>query len=559
MIDATSASATDSAAPLDLLARIGAGETLPCGMHTPRVMNLSLYCFKSFAVRGFHALSRRCGVDVDSVFFKDTLTNRARPVSAAETAHLLSLIRDRRPDLITMSVMAPYVVAARELVAAIRKITDTPIVLGGKFPTISPAEALEFADFACKGEGELVLIEAYERMKRGEDLKGIAGLWYKDDAGQPVDMGQQRLIENIDDLPFQSVGETDMHFIEYDTITRDDPEVLNDEIWVMAGRGCVYLCSYCVNSLLIPMNRGNGRFVRLRSPDSIIDEILALKARQPQAAAVSFNDEVFGVFDDWTAEFSQKYKERVGLPFHCELVPKLIKEHNVRHLVDAGMNKMHFGIQSGSDEIRAEVMRRPGKNTELLSKARMLVDLGVHPQFDMILDSPFDTPAVLEESIDLLLAMPYPMNLNTYKMQYFPHYPLTNRALEEGHITQADVSYEKVADTIMNSWIFVPRISLKRYDHLQAAIYLMPWNFRFIKYLTNAIRHHPSAVVGLTLCVLARARYEQDFIANPLTNWPRRLLIAFGMIANGRFSELAQTAWHRVGGTRLFSAGFRDL
>lgn len=546
MIDARGTQTEAGSAALDFLARIGAGESLAAGPRVPRIMNLSLYCFKSFAVRGFHALSRRCGVDVDSVFFKDTLTNRARPVSAAETAHLLNLIGDRRPDLITMSVMAPYVVAARELVAQIRAITDAPIVLGGKFPTISPVEALEFADFACKGEGELVLIEAYERMKRGGDLKGIAGLWYKDDDGRPVDMGQQRLIETIDDLPFQSVGDADMHFIEYDTITTDDPEIQNDEIWVMAGRGCVYLCSYCVNSLLIPMNRGNGRFVRLRSPDSIIDEILALKARQPHANAVSFNDEVFGVFDDWTAEFSQKYKERVGLPFHCELVPKLIKEHNVRHLVDAGMSQMHFGIQSGSDEIRSEVMHRPGKNAELLSKARMLVSLGVHPQFDIILDSPFDSDEVLEESVDLLLAMPHPMNLNTYKMQYFPHYPLTNRALKEGHIGPADITYEKLAVNVMSSMVFIPRISFKRYDHLQAAIYLMPWDYAFIRRLSAAIRRGPNAAVGVALCLLARLRYEQDFLANPMTNWPRRVLVASRLLARGQIGELLVAVRRRL-------------
>lgn len=538
---------TDPALPL--LTRIGGGETLAPGTRTPRVMNISLYCFKSFAVRGFHGLSERCGVGVDSVFFKDTLTNRAQPVTDTETSLLLDLVRERQPDLITMSVMAPYVIHARALTEALRAISDAPIVLGGKFPTISPDEAMDFADYVCKGEGELVLIETYERLKAGESLDGIQGLWYRNDAGDIVDMGQRRLIENIDDLPYQSVGEANMYFIENDALTTDDPEILNDEVWVMAGRGCVYLCSYCVNSLLIPMNRGNGRFVRLRSPDSIIDEILSLKARQPNATAVSFNDEVFGVFDDWTEEFSRKYKKRVGMPFHCELVPKLIKEHNVRHLVDAGMDRMHFGIQSGSDQLRAEVMRRPGKNSELLQKAHMLVGMGVHPQFDIILDSPFDSIQVLEESIDLLLDMPHPMNLNTYKMQYFPHYPLTQRALEEGYITQDDLDYETLADNVMKSMVFIPKISARRYDHLQAAIYLMPWDFQMIRALTQQIRKRHNGVAGILLCVLARLRYEQDFLANPLTNWPRRLIKGLRMILDGRLGELV-SAVHR----RLFRA-----
>ena len=118
----------------------------------------------------------------------------------------------------------------------------------------------------------------------------------------------------------------------------------------------------------------------MRSPDSIIDEIIALRSKQPNARAVSFNDEVFGVFDDWTEEFSRKYKQRVGLPFVCELIPKLIKEHNIALLSDAGLRELHFGIQSGSDEMRNQILRRPGTNAEMIEKAQLLERYGVKPE-----------------------------------------------------------------------------------------------------------------------------------------------------------------------------------
>jgi len=524
---------------VDVLRDIKANGSRSQPENAPRVMHISLYCFKSFAIRGFHTLTRDCGIDVRSVFFKENLTNRHKPTTEAEIVYLLNEVREFDPQVITMSVLAPYAITAREITERIREISDAAIVLGGKFPTIDPQEALTFADYACKGEGELALIEMFRRMHDGKtgrkDFRDIRGLWFKADDGAIVDMGQQTLIEELDLIPFQSVGEPGMTFIEHDMVYDHDPETLNDEVWIMAGRGCVYVCSYCVNSLLIPMNRGNGRFVRLRSPENVVEEIEALRAKQPYANAVSFNDEVFGVFDDWTAEFSEVYKERVDLPFEAELVPRLIKEHNVEKLAYAGIESLHFGIQSGSDELRRKVLKRPGKNTELIETAEMLARHGVGRQYDIILDNPFDSPDVLEEALDLLLAMPAPMKLNTYKMQFFPFYPLTVDAIKEGFITEDDVTYEKVADGTMYNFVFKPRISTSRMDHLQAAIYLLPWQDNFIWWLARSVRRNNIPGLGYLACVLAQVRYQQDFMANPALIWVRRARIGLKMLFSGQF------------------------
>jgi radical SAM superfamily enzyme YgiQ (UPF0313 family) len=506
---------------------------------TPTIIHISMYCYKSFPTRIFHVLSLKDDLDSHAVFFKNNFTNEHLAVSDGELAQLVELIAKIDPAAITFSVLAPYVVETRRAVAAIRKATDAPIIIGGKYPTIVPHEALDIADYACKGEGELVMLRVHERLRQGSDLRGIQGLWYKDDDGAVVDMGQEHLYQELDDIPYPAIGEMQMHFIGNNQLSEIDTELLDDEMLVMAGRGCVYLCSFCVNSLLIPMNRGNGKFVRLRSPDNVIEELNYRLERCRKPSLIVFNDEVFGMFDDWVEEFSTKYASLIGIPFDCELVPHLIKENNVRHLAEAGMISMHFGVQSGQDEIRNKVMHRPGSNDELKMKSQMMHDLGVQPQYDFILGNPFDTADSMADALGLLLSFGTPIRLNTYKMQFFPHYPFTKMALEAGHISPADVSDEGIERATMYEWAYRPKFpAFKRRDYLENCVYLIPWISPQVRWLLASLQRKPNLALGFVATILAKLRYWQDFKGVAALVWIRRLYIGTRLVASGDFSTL---------------------
>ncbi len=507
----------------------------------PRVMHVSMYCYKSFPVRIFHVLSSKDGIESHAVFFKNNFTNDHLPVTDKELRLLVDLVEEIDPHLITFSVLAPYVTATRKAVDAIRKVSDAMIVLGGKYPTIAPHEALEFADYACKGDGDLIILRIHERLRKGLDLKGIRGLWHKDDDGQVVDMDQEALYQEMDDIPYPAIGEMGMHFIEKDSISDVDPELFDDDMLVMAGRGCVYLCSFCVNSLLIPMNRGNGRFVRLRSPEHVLEEINYRLEKCRRPSIITFNDEVFGVFDDWVADFAAYYKANCDIPFECELVPRLVKENNMELLADAGMVSMHFGVQSGHDDVRNDIMHRPGSNDELIEKSDILKRVGIIPQYDIILDNPFDSAESLSEALRLLLAFGTPIQLNTYKMQYFPHYPFTNMALEAGHITPDQVTDEGIADAVMYNMVYRPKSpALNRRDYLENCIYLIPWTQPWIRRILVKLQKDHSPILGLVVTVIAKIRYLQDFQHVGYVVWTRRIYLGLRMIARGDFRGLKQ-------------------
>ncbi|NQW00564.1 MAG: B12-binding domain-containing radical SAM protein [Rhodospirillales bacterium] len=514
---------------------------MPSAPHSTeqRILHISLYCYKSFPIRIFHVLSLKDGMDSHALFFKNNFTNRHLPISDREMGLLEDLIKKIDPHVITMSVMAPYALAARQMVKAIRKISAADVIIGGKYPTIAPNEALEFADYACKGDGEILLLNIHERLRQGRDLKNLKGLWYKEADGQIVDMGQESLYQEMDDIPYPAINEAQMHFIEKNTVSTVDPEIFESELLMMAGRGCVYLCSFCVNSLLIPMNRGNGRFVRIRSPENVLEEIDYRLSKYKNPEMITFNDEIFGVIDEWVADFAKKYKAACGLPFECELVPTLIKEQNIRQLVDAGMVSLHFGVQSGHDEIRKDVMHRPGTGADLREKAEILRRCGIKPQYDIILENPFDTEDSLVDALELLLSFETPINLNTYKMQYFPHYPFTKMALAAGYIGEEHVTDEFIANSVLYNMVYRPKFpALNRRDYLENCIYLIPWTGRLTRNLVGYLSKKHNPFFGFAVTCLAQIRYYQEFEQVMYLVWFRRYVLGFKMLVRGDFKAL---------------------
>lgn len=473
-----------------------------------KIVFISPYCYKSIPIRTFHAITRlHGGVEAHSIFFKDSQDNTHPSITETEYSLLFDTIAEIRPALVAISILAPYAVMAKKIAREIKKRLGIPVVAGGKYPTISPEKTLAFADYACKGEGDLVLPDILDRLTEGKDLRGIKGLWHTE-AGTIVNNGQRRLVEDLDTLPFPSVGETNMYFINNNRLLVEDPELYNPCIWIMTARGCAYECSYCVNSLLAPMNEGNGKLVRQRSPENVIREIEAKLKVYKNPAALNFVDEVFGTSFKWTESFTRLYKEKIGLPFFCSMTPSMIKEGNIALLADAGLRELNFGIQSGVDSIRNGVMNRPGTNKEMFDKIAILKRHNISPLYDLIYDNPFEDIAALRQTVKLIISIPHPRQFCTFKMQFFEKYPFTEAALRLNHIRAEDITDEKIAEAVQNNWAYVPKISL--FDgkiQLQNAIYLLCRNYCGSTWIAERLSEKTNRFLGFIACIYAYFAY----------------------------------------------------
>jgi len=104
-------------------------------------------------------------------------------------------------DLVCISTITSTALKAYRIGNRLKAL-DIPVIMGGAHPTFRPDEALEYADFVIRGEGEHSLVDLLQYMEKGTPaLTGIKGLSYKDRYGRKVHNPSREFLEDLDRLP----------------------------------------------------------------------------------------------------------------------------------------------------------------------------------------------------------------------------------------------------------------------------------------------------------------------------------------------------------------------
>lgn len=441
------------------------------------VVLVALYRYLNFPIRIMHSLLENIeGIKTHTIFYENYDSNVFEVPTVIEEDLFVKKIIDLNPSIVGISVLSPYVPIAKKLTKLIRDNSSALVVWGGVHPTISPESCIKEADIICVGEGEGAITDLVTRMRDGKNYIDIENLWINN--GSHIIRNPMRpLIQDLDSLPFPSYGNDSFYFIDSNHITTKDPTLLDYYLAIQTSRGCPYVCSYCVNSLLRPLFKNLGPYTRRRSVNNIIREIKRnLNLSGDAKVSVLFADEVFGKDESWLDEFESIYKKEIGLPFFVAYNPELINSKMLNKLVNAGVHTIDFGIQTGSDYIRNSIFHRQGKNNEIINIANEMASHGINIKYDLIIDNPYDTEESLKNTISLLLQLPKPLFFNLFSLQYFPDYPLTRKAIEDGHINIEDASVDSLMERTTRNWAFVPKLlPFNKKQMLQNIIWLVVW------------------------------------------------------------------------------------
>lgn len=347
-------------------------------------------------------------------------------------------------ELIGITVMTNYFHKAKQLTRALKEQLEVPIIWGGIHPTVRPAECLTYADLVCVGEGEDVLVDLANCIAEDKSHKDVANLAYKTAHDEVVINPLRPLIEDLDELPFPDYGPDNHYILHMGQVKPLTASLLRFYLMaesatgepvypLLATRGCPHRCNYCANDSYTDLYQ-NWRHVRRRSNTSLIKEINTFRERFPFIREVALLDDVFVAAPIKTiVDFSQLYKQKVGLPFYCIVSPLTINEPKLVALIEAGLVRVSMGIQSGSKRIQ-RFYNRPMDNEAILKATRLIhkyIGNTLPPVYDVITDNPYEKIEDQLATLELLHQIPSPYKLLMFSLVFYPGTALYNEALTD--------------------------------------------------------------------------------------------------------------------------------
>ncbi|MBI3008510.1 MAG: B12-binding domain-containing radical SAM protein [Candidatus Omnitrophica bacterium] len=336
------------------------------------------------------------------------------------------------------------------------KALKIPVLWGGKHPSAVPEGSLKYADIVCVGEGEEAVLELVSKMQRGKDYLNTQNFWFSTPEGiikNPV----RPLLKDLNSLPLM-----DYSFCPHYVWLKDKGtiEPLNDEILkrflprdpfsesgrvyqTLSTRGCPYNCTYCYTFKGLYKD---PQYVRQRSVDNIIKELETIKKRYDFVTHISLcDDEFIAQKIEKLEEFSKKYKKRIGLSLSCLGSPRTVNEEKIKTLVNAGLCLIQMGIETVSENGK-KVYERTIPNTRIMAAVETINKYrnSIIPEYDFIIDNPYETTEDILENIRFILKIPRPYHLNIFSLVLFPGTKLYQNAMESGAINNAEENYLKV-------------------------------------------------------------------------------------------------------------------
>lgn len=179
-----------------------------------------------------------------------------------------------------------------------------PTLAGGEHATALPEYSLRDCpelNFMATGEGEQILFEFCETLRKKEDAHTVFGVKYLDKNGTYVNTGVFPRIKEVDEIPWPDWGLAPLQ--PYWKAQKSFGVSSARDMPIMASRGCPYRCTFCSNPQM-----WTTRYI-LRDVNDVLDEI-EFYIDKYQITSLQFYDLTAITKKSWTIEFCTKMIER---------------------------------------------------------------------------------------------------------------------------------------------------------------------------------------------------------------------------------------------------------
>lgn len=358
------------------------------------------------------------------------LENHGYEVAVIIDALERSLVRGAAgldPDLVCITAMSMEREWAARTAAAVKKaLPRPPIVLGGVHAILYSEDAIRFhgVDYACNSEGEDALLNLIHYLKGDvRDPEALKGIWLKDPRGDIIRNPVADLAADIS----QYAENRGVYYKRYPAMQSDGVK------FFLGSRGCPYQCTFCFNSQMRKIFKNSGRYIRFKRPERLLQEI-ELEKKHSGMKYICFSDDLFTMNKEWLRQFSELYKKHVNIPFMCQVRVEFATEEVLRMLREAGCTKVMFGLETGSEELRATVLNKKIGNDDIRAMVSSVKKMGMQIHTFNIFGIPTETLDHSFETIDFNVEIGADMVASSMCIP-FPGTALADLAIRKGYLS----------------------------------------------------------------------------------------------------------------------------
>ena len=334
-------------------------------------------------------------------------------------------------DLVCISTITSTAIKAYGIGKRLKAL-DIPVIMGGAHPTFLPDEALEYADFVIRGEGEHPLVELLAYLEKGiPALSGIKGLSFRDRDGRNIHNPSPEFIQDLGGLPQP----------DFSLVHKWKPSNVYP---VSTSRGCPYDCKFC------SVIRMFGRKYRFKSIEASLKEL--------RYAASKSKATKFIVDDNFTANkrrtkeilrgmIAEGIKTRWSAQVRTDVAadPELL-----RLMADSGCHTLYIGFES-INPATLEAYNKKQNREEIISCIRTVRDHGIHIHGMFVLGADTDDVETIRGTVDFATGL----GIDTIQfliLTPLPGTPLFHDMMENGRLLHRDWSKYDVQHAV-----FTPR------------------------------------------------------------------------------------------------------
>ena len=351
-------------------------------------------------------------------------------------AEIVRFVLAKGIGLVGIGAITRMIAKAYRVADAIRA-AGVPVVMGGPHVTEVPDEALG-RDGGPRHADAIALGEADETWPRivADAARGCLKEVYKplDDFGQE----HKPSLQDYPGIPWETldldqfnripgfVSPIMRHFkYQWETF---------HIIPIESGRGCPYGCEFCTVTGFF------GDSIRFRTNQSIVDELLRLKARAHESSgqiAVFFVDDNFAINVKRTKSLLRDIiAAGAELNWVAQISANLLRDEELVDLIaESGGKWIFIGMESLDPANLADVKKsfnKPGEYAEVLER---LARRRIYAITSFIFGLDHDTTGVAERTLSQMRSWP-PVLPVFGQITPFPATPLYDRLLREGRLTR---------------------------------------------------------------------------------------------------------------------------